>query len=206
MIRDDLSEKLIHLTRGATDKDAADAFLSIIKERKLRGGTGCIKGGFSCVCFSEAPVSKLAHILANPSAHGMRYRPFGVMVDKQWLFSKGGRPVIYQTDAEYELLHESQKFRHVRYEPNDGVDFTWEREWRMHGHELELDSQGATLVVPTRAWEKWSQDNHTAMLSRRALVTMGFIGPRSVSDYPWHFIALQDLGVDVPSVDPPAAV
>src|SRR5436190_24168723 len=109
MIRDDLSDKLVHLTRGATDQAAADAFLSIVKERKVRGGSGCIKGGFRCVCFSEAPVSKLSHILANPSAHGMRYRPFGVMVDKTWLFSRGGRPVIYQPDADYELLHENQR-------------------------------------------------------------------------------------------------
>ena len=205
MIRDDLSGKLIHLTRGATDQAAADAFLSIVQERRLRGGTGCIKGGFQCVCFSEAPVSKLAHILANPSAHGMRYRPFGLMVDKNWLFSRGGRPVIYQTDAEYDLLHETQQFRHVRYEPNDGVDFTWEREWRAQVDGLDLDPQVTTLVVPTRAWEKWFQDKHTAMLARRALVTH-MIGPRSVSEFPWHFIVLGDLGVETPGVDPPGVV
>jgi len=95
MIRDDISSKLVHLTRDVSDRAAADALVSIVAERKLRGGTTCIKGNYRCVCFSEAPLSKLTHILASPGATGMRYKPFGVMVDKNWLFVRGGRPVIY---------------------------------------------------------------------------------------------------------------
>lgn len=202
MVRDDVSDRLVHLTRGDTDQSAADAFMSIVEQRLLRGGTGCIKGGYRCVCFSEAPVGKLTYILANPSAHGMRYKPFGVMVPKTWLFEQGGRPVIYQPDAEFDLLHDDQRFRHVRYEPGT-VDFTWEREWRIQIDELALDPAACTLVVPNREWERWALRRHTAMLSRRALVT-GMIGPRSVSDFPWHFIVLEDLGVEVSSVSPPA--
>ena len=158
MIRDDLSSRLIHLTRGETQV-AADTFRTIIEERKLLGGSGCIKGEFKCACFSEAPLSKLTQILANPTPHGMRYKPFGVMVQKEWLFNQGGRPVIYQPDGEYDLLHDSQRYRHVRYEPPD-VDFTWEREWRIQKDELILDPSETTLIVPTRAWEKWAQDQH----------------------------------------------
>ncbi|MFH1560824.1 MAG: hypothetical protein ABID84_05385 [Chloroflexota bacterium] len=202
MIRDDVSSRLIHLTRGEPEKVAAEAFLSIVKERKIRGGTECIKGGYRCVCFSEAPLSKLTQILANPAASGMRYKPFGVMVEKEWLFKRGGRPVIYQPDAEYSLLHETQRFRHVRYEPSS-VDFTWEREWRIRTDELELDPSVTTLVVPNRAWEKWALGQHTAMLSRRASGWGGSIGPRSVTEFPWHFVVLEDLGVEVPSVAAP---
>lgn len=204
MIRDDIGSRLIHLTKDEPDQAAADAFLTIVSERKLRGGTGCIKGGYQCVCFSEAPVSKLSHILANPMAHGMRYKPFGVMVEKSWLFERGGRPVIYQTDAEYELLDEAHRFRYVRYEPS-AVDFTWEREWRIRSAELDLEPANTTLVVPNREWEKWAQDQHVAMLSRRALVLNGLIGPRSVTDFPWHFMVLEDLGVEIPSVAPPVS-
>jgi hypothetical protein len=100
VIRDDISERLVHLTRGVSSEAAAEAFLSIFRERKLRGGSGCIKGGYDCVYFSEAPISKLAVILANPMVHGMRYSPFGVMVEKSWLYEQGGRPVIYQTDED----------------------------------------------------------------------------------------------------------
>jgi hypothetical protein len=144
----------------------------------------------------------LAQILAQPMAHGVRYKPFGVMVGKEWLFEQGGRPVIYQPASEFELLHERQRFRHVRYEPPT-VDFTWEREWRVETDRLELDPARVSLVVPDRKWERWAQSRHVAMLARRALGTMGRIGPRSVAEFPWHFVVLEDLGVAMPRIDPP---
>jgi len=202
MIREDISNKLVHLTRGDTDQAAAEKFISIVEGRKLLGGTACIKGSYHCVCFSEAPLSKLTYILANPTANGMRYKPFGVMIDKSWLFTRGGRPVIYQPDSDFELLHDLQKYRHVRYE-HGTVDFTWEREWRIATTELEIDPSAATLVVPNRAWKKWALNRHTSMLSLRALALNGMIGPRSVTEFPWHFVVLEDLGVEVPSVSPP---
>lgn len=203
MIRDDLSDKLIHLTRGASDQIAADIFLSILTEKKLRGGSGSIKGGSRCICFSEAPIGKLSHILATPSVHGMRYKSFGIMVTKEWLFARNGRPVIYQPDSEFSLLHESQKYRHVRYEPDKGIDFTWEREWRVRVDDLDLEPEHTTVVVPNRAWEEWFHDRHMAAVSNLAILTLGLIGPKSVSKQPWHFIVLEDLGVAIPSVDPP---
>lgn len=125
ILRDDLSARLVHLTRGTT-LEAATAFMAIVQERRLLGGDTDIRGGHRCVCFSEAPIGKLAHLLADPSVESMRYKPFGVMVDKVWLFAQGSRPVIYQPEAEYALLHESQQWRHVRYEPPDPKkDHTW---------------------------------------------------------------------------------
>lgn len=199
MIRDDLSNKLIHLTRGATYEEAAAVFHSIITEKRLIGGSGCIKGAFRCVCFSEAPLSKLTTLLANPMAHKMRYKPFGVMLDKLWLYARGGRPVIYQSDAEFDLLKPEQQWRHVRYEPNANVDFTWEREWRICAEEVQLDAACTTFIVPDRTWVARFHDEHVAHLSRRALVTHGFIGPKGISQVPWHFVALEDLGVQIAS-------
>lgn len=201
IVRDDLSERLIHLVRGESDQAAAQVFLSILKEGQLRGGTGNIKGSFRCVCFSEAPISKLGYLLALSGAHGVRYKPFGIMVPKAWFFSTGGRPVIYQPDLEYHLLHESQRFRHVRYEPNYPaypIDFTWEREWRIQTEALILDPAHTTVVVPTRGWEERLQAEHMQRISARAQVTLGFTGPSSVTKQPWHFIALEDLGVSMP--------
>jgi hypothetical protein len=37
------------------------------------------------------------------------------------------------------------------------------------------------------------------------MVLHGFIGPRSVSEFPWHFMVLEDLGVEIPAVSPPEA-
>jgi len=110
---------------------------------------------------------------------------------------------FYQADSEFDLLGESQRYRHVRYEPGS-VDFTWEREWRVQVDELPFDFSEVTLIVPDRRWEKWLHDRHTAMLGRRALILNGLIGPKSVAEIPHHFVVLEDLGVEFPTaVGPP---
>jgi len=40
--------------------------------------------------------------------------------------------------------------------------------------------------------------------SNRSLLTLGFFGPSDAAAFPWHFMVLQDLGVPIPAVDPPA--
>ena len=123
--RGDLSDQLIHLTRGTPERVEAN-FLAILEEGVLKGSDTCIKGVYKCVCFSEAPISVIAHMIAREDA---RYAPFGVLLGKEWLFEQGGRPAIYQADDEFELLRSEQRYRHVRYEPPH-IDWTWEREWR----------------------------------------------------------------------------
>jgi hypothetical protein len=198
MVRDDLSDKLIHLVKGNSYDEVVSTFTKILNERRLLGGTGCIRGGYRCVCFSEAPISKLGIILANPDVHGMRYRGFGIMVEKIWLFKCGGRPVIYQPDSEFDLLPESHRFRHVRYEPDTGVDFSWEREWRIRTDELSIRPDDVTAIVPNRDWIYGALREHTRVLADRARRTGGSIGAESTAVFPWHFIALGDLGVPVP--------
>jgi len=199
MIRDDLSANLIHLTRGDTDQAAADAFLAILESRKLLGSVRDIRGGYRCVCLSEAPLSKLASVLASTAQSSMRYKPFGVMVAKKWLFERGARPVIYQPESEYELLNEQQRFRHVRYEPGR-VDYTWEREWRVRTATLELDPDQITFVVPTRAWERWALRKHA---ESQLPINIALMGLAPTVPFPWHFAVLEDMGVSIDAVDPP---
>lgn len=148
MGRIDTSEFLVHFTKG---DNALDSFRSIATSSELRGGTGFIKGGYRCVCFTEAPLHALQDILLHPSEHGYKYAPFGIVVRKAWLFQYGGRPVIYQPDAEYGLLPEALRWRHVRYEPNANppIDFSWEREWRVLTDSLKIAPDNAWLVVPS---------------------------------------------------------
>ncbi|WP_291982581.1 hypothetical protein [Candidatus Accumulibacter sp. ACC005] len=199
MIRDDLSNKLIHFTRGPTREAAAQIFMKIVKEGKLRGGTGCIRDGWRCVCFTEAPIAKLSAILASPGAHGSRYEPYGVMVDKTWLFQQGGRPVIYQAHDEYDLLPEELKYRHVRYEPHERVDFSWEREWRIRANELILDPNEVTLVVPQRVIKDVLIDSRYSDIANQHAAS-GSMPEIALSPYPWHFIVLSDLGVPIESL------
>lgn len=153
MNRTDISDHLIHFTKGDSPEDAFSTLKAIINERILVGGSGNIKGGYTCVCFSEAPIDSLVHGLINADCYS-KYSRFGVMVDKIWLFQQGGRPVIYQTDDEFELLQEANRWRHVRYEPHKEVpiDFSWEREWRIKCTQLDIHPGVASIIVPDSDW------------------------------------------------------
>lgn len=199
MIRDDLSSKLIHLVRGDTNEEAFGVFNSILKERKFRVGNGFILGGFNCVCFSETPISKLGYILSNPMAHGIRYKPFGFMIDKSWLFENGGRPVIYQPQNEFYDLPDDLKYRHVTYEPNNPagpIDFTWEREWRIRTDELPFTPEDVTIIYPKRTWAKGYKGVHMSEM-RETVQLLGETGAWALVAFPWHYIVLEDLGVSI---------
>jgi hypothetical protein len=172
-------------------KEASDRFLSIIKEGALRGSSRDIRGGFNCVCFSEAPLSVLTHALAAPPENGMRYAPFGVIVSKTWLYQQGGRPVVYQSNDEYDLLEDELKFKHVRYEP-PSIDYTWEREWRIKTDSLRLVSEETTFIVPTREWERKFHNEHIDEVA----VTSFLLELPLDDPMPWHFVVLQDLGIE----------
>ena len=195
MIRDDLSEQVVHLTKGEPQQ-AASNFLSIVESRSLRGGTGHIRGAYRCVCFTEAPISKLGYVFAQPSIHGMPYAPLGVMVAKETLFAVGGRPVIYQPDSEFKLLDESIRFRHKEYDPEKGVDYSWEREWRIHTDEFHLEPNKVTLVVPNRAWSDLIFERH-ARDQRVMAYTLEDIGAFGIEKCPWHFLVLENLGISI---------
>ena len=148
MHRVDLSTTLVHWIKGDTDEDAFEIMCKIVNDHCLRGGSGYIKGGYECVCFTETP-----HTIFH--AENNRYRHFGVSVSKRWLFSQGGRPVIYQRDNEFEALPESHKWRHVRFEPDlddSPTDFSWEREWRIHTSALTLPPSKVRLLLPDEDW------------------------------------------------------
>lgn len=187
MVRDDLSDRLIHLTRGnGTDaeknrEEAVNNLESILQSGALKGGDGFIKGKYRCVCFSEAPVSKLPYIMANAPAHKFKYEPYGVMVDKRWFYKQGGRPVIYGSEDEFERLPEDMKHRHVqlRLDAPYDIDFTWEREWRLKTDALALDPARVTVILPDR--------------DARDVCVKKFGGT-------WHYLVLSDLGVPIPAL------
>ncbi|QWP75900.1 hypothetical protein J5226_20175 [Lysobacter sp. K5869] len=200
MIRDDLSDKLVHLVRGDTVGDAFKKFQSIIREGRLRGGNGYIKGGYKCVCFTDTPISKLGYVLANPDPKKMRYRPIGIMVDKKYVFEAGGRPVIYQPDIDFEKLPDALRYRHVRFEldrPEGAVDFTWEREWRLRADELTLPRDSTTVVLPNRDWRDILVEDHITRIQDEVR-QLGSDAALAIEAYPWHIIVLEDLGIPIP--------
>ena len=198
-LRGDLSTRLVDLTRGEQPYDyysvrkVTAAFLSIMRSGVLHGNSRDIRGGYRCVCFSEAPIAVLAQMMSDQSS---RYAPYGVMLDKTWLFGQGGRPAIYQPEEEFELLPEEIRYRHVRYDPVKGEDYTWEREWRIKTDALRLDPACTTFIVPNRAIIDSLKDGH-AESQRYNTWAAPDVAYMSLKAFPWHFIALEDLGVQI---------
>jgi len=153
-IRVDISSCLIHFTKGADFEEAFNNLLSIISSGVIYGSSNLIKGGDKCVCFSEVPINIIPYGLLNPNYYS-KYSPFGIMIQKKWLFKLGGRPVIYQTLDEYNELPEHYRWRHVTYNPIiiPPIDFTWEREWRIKTNELFITPfENCTIVLPDSDW------------------------------------------------------
>jgi hypothetical protein len=121
----------------------------ILREKRLLGTNRYIRAGVPCICFSEAPRESLEYGLINSRGRG-RYSQYGLQFEKAWIYRFGGRPVIYQSDEEFNLLPEAYRWRHVRLElgGEKEVDFTWEREWRLPKGELRFTERDITVVLP----------------------------------------------------------
>lgn len=141
--REDLSEYLFHFSSGASAPQILEQIIkdNAIIDVKSRG----------VLCFTEAPLTSLPEMFKvfeqfpNPM-----YAPYGIAVRKQYLFSKGARPVIYGSIDEESELGDKFKWRFVEYKPNV-KDFTWLREWRLKGHKIELDSENFFIITKTEA-------------------------------------------------------
>ena len=119
----------------------------------MLGSSKWIKDKSKCICFTEAPIHEFAAIfslvkMAADKKERPRYEPYGVAVKKEWLYNKGGRPVIYDSEELYDKLPKDLKYRYVPFDPQKGIDCTWEREWRIRCDELLLDPKNTLIVVP----------------------------------------------------------
>ena len=201
MDREDISSYLVHFIKGDSYEAAFDTLLSIVRGSQLLGGNGFIKGGYRCVCFSEAPIKALGQMLMKPTIHGVIYKPFGVILTKKWLFEQGGRPVIYETDSEYANLPEELRWRHVRYEPNldPPIDFSWEREWRIRVDSLHINPDIASLVVPAVEWTYRLANGYEDNQTERARIYAELTDvPEQawIESSPWRSVVLEGPGCE----------
>jgi hypothetical protein len=168
LVRRDMGGMLFHFTRASTEKilnvvrpnhtigfsgTAGGVLKKILYEGELRG-TSKWTYGHDCVCFTEAPIQEFNAIfqlveLASSEQERPRYEPYGVAVSKRWLFENGGRPVIYDTLGAFASYPAHFQYRFVPYDPAAGIDFTWEREWRVPTSRLVLDPKQTLAVLPT---------------------------------------------------------
>ena len=160
--RSDLSSQVIHLTKEShfdgKKLSALTNLKKIISERTIEGSDnkGFVVGTKSAVCFQDAPLyaacqntyfeQKYRRI--NPKAK-IRYSPIGIMFPKEYLYEKGGRPVLYEkTSVAKKILPKDEWWRIVNFDMSDEdnvIDWTHEREWRCPG-DFKFDISQATLL------------------------------------------------------------
>lgn len=169
LVRRDIGNLLFHFTRSPKEQfvevdfghgnkmsmtgSASSVLRKILYEGRLRATSGWTYGQ-NCICFTEAPIQEFNSVfalveIASSESQRPRYEPYGIAVSKRWLFKQGGRPVIYDHPNAFTSYPEDQKYRFVPYDPVNGIDFTWEREWRINTDYLALDPKETLVVVPT---------------------------------------------------------
>ena len=193
IIRDDLSERLIHLTKG-DGQTPLHALLTMMNTRKIKGGSGFIMGSHHCVCFSETPISAIGMIIAAEHQF-FKYSAYGLIFKKSWVFANGGLAVIYQPRTDYDLLPDSKKHLHVSFDltSNPTTDFTWEREWRVKCADLPFTPEDATVIVPSRTISDTLRKLYNQEIKKN--IEQG--KDEDVDVDPWHYTVLEDLGVTV---------
>jgi hypothetical protein len=143
--RKDLSDWVWHLVRR--DGPPQDTLREIIRQNTIIGSFDPLTKT-KVICFSEAPLHQLVsqdHILASNNYD--RLALYGVGFRKSWIFKQGGLPVIYQPNRLLKELPASIRWRHVEYDLDKGIDYSWQREWRISADKLPFSNHDAVILV-----------------------------------------------------------
>jgi hypothetical protein len=149
------------------------------------------------VCASQKLRSRHSLTLLISRVPFTRYSQFGLMFEKSRVYGCGGRPVIYQPESDFSLLPEELRWRHVRFEETgeQAIDFTWEREWRIHCDGLSFSQAEAVIVVPNDEWAAaLRRSNHAEQdmdVELYALVIERDIAELWRGPFRWHIVTLQ---------------
>lgn len=194
MARSDLSQYLTHLTRDNNDlgMESYEVLFKILKEKKLIGSTtssGFICGSIAAVCFQDAPLQSVGHNVWHEQnlrklekQEITRYQACGLMFQKNYIYKKGGRPVIYDnTDTAKKYLPENEWWRIVKLELGDEniVDWTHEREWRIP-NDLEFDLKKVAIILANQTHHKkfiklCLKEDPTILTSIGGIVNLSFV-------------------------------
>lgn len=130
---------------------AYNTFLKILTDGYLKPGNVVMTAGVEGICFTESPEYF-------SEWDQSRYQPFGFKFVKRFIYSQGGKPVIYGTCEDFNELPDSLRWR---FAPHDldpvktktpyGLDYTWEREWRLRTDALDL-LEAVQIIVPDESF------------------------------------------------------
>jgi len=155
----DISDWLWHFVRRGNE---IHTLHTILQQKRLKGDTDPATGS-KVVCLTEAPAGEFLKQSSVLDKSGYkRLSEYGLGFRKVWAFERGGLPVIYQPrglleklvtslhPAHQEVLN-AYRFRHVDFDPETGLDFSWEREWRIPGEVVTFVPEEIVVVVPSFA-------------------------------------------------------
>ena len=162
--RNDISTRITHLTNGGSAEKAFENLISILTDKKIKGGLGYVNGNVPVVCLQESPLSSIAenllyekYLREENHSNLYRYRAFGLRFSKLYIYKRGGRPVIYGDITEMKkILPVEEYWRIVDLKLNDldnVIDWSHEREWRIK-RELNFEYNNTEVIVPSRKYYK----------------------------------------------------
>lgn len=182
-LRPDISDWVVHFTKGSWAEGRA-ALTGILEKGLEDRGRG--------ICFTESPIAHFANLFSVFEPYGRRamLAPFGLAVKKQWLFERGGRPVIYLREDERKYLQPEVDFLFEPYAPGE-LDFTWLREWRVKTECLVLSPADTVLIFP--------DENEARGIAYELVGHYEYQGPdmepllEADWDLSWRFVTLERL-------------
>lgn len=145
LVRHDLSDWLWHFTKR--DGQPFESLKQIIAGLHVRGGTDKYCNQVA-VCLTEIPITEAirqSRLLHEQSYN--RFSDYGIGFQKTWIAGKGGLPVIYQPDSLFSEMAKSAQWRHCEMDFAKGIDFTWQREWRVPASMLSFTQEDDVIVV-----------------------------------------------------------
>lgn len=167
--RSDISCYLYHLTRESDGNSAMDVLIKIVNEKKINGSTtnsGFIVGANKAVCFQDTTTYGLSQntfheqkLREENKTNKIRYKPIGLAFNKQYVYKKGGRPVIYEkTQVAKQILPPDEWWRIVNFDLSDNdqfIDWTHEREWRIKGDFHFNLSNAYVILVSSKSYKNF---------------------------------------------------
>ena len=142
-LREDMSDYLFHFTKGP---DAFETLCKILSDGKL---IDINNRGY--ISFTESPLSMLQPMLeyfVSKYPKNPKYAPYGIGINKRLFFDNGGRPVIYGSKDEKQLLDRSIEWRFE--EMNLPIpNYSWLREWRIQKHEITFSPKEIIVITMT---------------------------------------------------------
>jgi len=157
--RSDLSTSLVHLTKQSISNNVIENLFKILHDLQLDGSTtdtGFIIGTIPAVCFQDTPFYGIAQNILfeqkirEDESSKIRYSAVGLAFEKEYVYKKGGRPVLYENkEIAKKILPENEWWRIVNFNlsnPNAIIDWTHEREWRCKNN-FKFDISEVTILL-----------------------------------------------------------